>query len=255
MLKLIVWVSALLAAHAASGWSQGLDGQRIPTFQLELEGGPVWQSRNRVQIPNDETGTRFSLLDVVGEGAWPAIRLYATWNLDDRHGIRALLAPLSVTESGALEAPVSFAGGDFDEASPVRATYRFNSWRVGYRYRAVRRPDLSFWVGFTAKLRDAEIRLEQGDVVARDTDLGFVPLLHLAADWSVTERTHVLFDFDGLAGGPGRAFDTAVKLGYEVGSRWMISGGYRTLEGGADVDSVYNFAWLHYGALSVTYRP
>ena len=28
---------------------------------VELEGGPVWQSRNDVQVPNDDTGTRFAL--------------------------------------------------------------------------------------------------------------------------------------------------------------------------------------------------
>ena len=41
-------------------------------FIIEVEGGAVWQSRNDVQIPNDETGTRFSLTDVVGHGPWPA---------------------------------------------------------------------------------------------------------------------------------------------------------------------------------------
>jgi len=34
-----------------------------------------------------------------------------------------------------------------------------------------------------------------------------------------------------------------------------VSAGYRTVEGGADVDEVYNFAWLHYavGSLAVTF--
>jgi hypothetical protein len=45
-----------------------------------------------------------------------------------------------------------------------------------------------------------------------------------------------------------------LKLGYELGDRWGIGGGYRTVEGGADVESVYNFAWLHYALASVTYR-
>ena len=59
---------------------------------------------------------------------------------------------------------------------------------------------------------------------------------------------------DGLAGGPGRAFDTSLKFGYDLNDRWQVTLGYRTLEGGADVDSVYNFAWLHYGAASVVLR-
>ena len=38
-------------------------------------------------------------------------------------------------------------------------------------------------------------------------------------------------DFDGLAGGPGRAFDIALKGIYELGSGWRIGAGYRMLEG------------------------
>ena len=64
-----------------------------PRFSLELEAGPVWQSSNDVQIPNDDTGTRFSLKDLVGTGPWPAGRVYFTWNINERHGLRLLLAP------------------------------------------------------------------------------------------------------------------------------------------------------------------
>jgi hypothetical protein len=225
-----------------------------PPFEIELEGGTVWQSRNDVQIPNDGTGTRFSLADLAGGGPWPALRLYLTWNINDRHGLRALLAPLSITETGPLDAPVGFAGETFLPGEEAEATYRFNSWRLGYRYRFLRREDLGLWIGFTAKIRDAKIELRQGSRSSRKTDVGFVPLLHLAADWKPGGRFHLLFDFDGLAGGPGRAFDIALKLGYDLAGGWMITGGYRTIEGGADVESVYNFAWLHYAAASVVYR-
>jgi hypothetical protein len=88
-------------------------------------------------------------------------------------------------------------------------------------------------MGFTGKVRDAKVELEQGNLTARDTDVGFVPLLHLAADWQPTSRTHVLLDRDGLAGGPGRAFDVALKLGYDLNRQWRLTGGYRTIEGGA----------------------
>jgi hypothetical protein len=65
-----------------------------------------------------------------------------------------------------------------------------------------------------------------------------VPLLHLGADWRFAGPWHLLFDFDGLAGGPGRAFDIALKMRYEINDHWDLSAGYRTLEGGADVESV-----------------
>ncbi|MFC1659889.1 hypothetical protein ACFL3S_00305 [Gemmatimonadota bacterium] len=232
----------------------GIEAQTTPTYEIEIEAGPVWQSRNNVQIPNDQAGTRFSLTDLAGKGPWPAGRLYLTWNINGRHGLRALLAPFSLTETGSLADPVSFAGEMFQPGTPVEATYKFSSWRLSYRYRFLRRRDLDLWVGFTGKLRDARIELQQGARSSKDTDLGFVPLLHLAADWRMTGAGHLLFDFDGLAGGPGRAFDSSLKFGYDLGDRWRITLGYRTLEGGADVESVYNFAWLHYGTVSVALR-
>jgi hypothetical protein len=191
------------------------EAQSRPTFEIELEAGLVWQTRNNIQIPNNRSGTRFSLLDLAGEGPWPAGRLFLTWNINGRHGLRVLLAPLSITKTGFLAGPVSFSGSDFQAGVPVEGTYRFNSWRISYRYRFLERQALNLWIGFSAKLRDAKIELRQGATTARDTDLGFVPLLHLSADWGISGGGHLMFDFDGLAGGPGRAFDIALKLGHD----------------------------------------
>lgn len=222
-----------------------------PKLLLELEGGPVWQSRNDVQIPNDETGTRFSLVDVTGNGPWPSARLYVTWNISDRHGLRILLAPLTISETATLPAPVNFAGTAFAAGVPTEATYQFNSWRLSYRYRFHHGERWSWWVGFTAKIRDAKIRLEQGSTAAEKTDVGFVPLLHVSGMWRFSPRWSLTLDVDALAGGPGRAEDAALKLRYRLDDRWSLAGGYRMVEGGADVEEVYNFAWLHYAVISV----
>jgi hypothetical protein len=234
--------------------ASGISAQDQPGFELELEAGPVWQSRNDVQVPNTIEGTRFSLVDLAGNGPWPSLRLYITWNINDRHSLRGLLAPLSYTETGLFTGTVDFAGASYLPGSPVDGTYKFNSWRLGYRYRFLNREHLKLSVGFTAKLRDAKIELSQGSTTSKDTDLGFVPLLFLGADWSLAEQWHLIFDFEGLAGGPGRAFDIALKLNYVIDDRWGLSAGYRTLEGGADVESVYNFAWLHYAVISGSVR-
>jgi hypothetical protein len=231
-----------------------VSAQDVSRFTIELEVGPVWQSRNDVQIPNSDAGTRFSLAGLAGKGPWPAARLYLTWNINNRHSLRSLLAPLSYTETGSLTSPVNFAGGSYVPGNPVDATYKFNSWRLGYRFRFLDRERLHLWVGFTAKIRDAKIELTQGSTTQKDTDVGFVPLLNLGADWRFAGQWHLLFDFDGLAGGPGRAFDIALKLRYVINDHWLFSAGYRTLEGGADVASVYNFAWLHYAVVSGIYR-
>ncbi|MEJ2085179.1 MAG: hypothetical protein P8Y44_05795 [Acidobacteriota bacterium] len=229
-------------------------GQTQPRFSLELEAGPVWQSRNEVQIPNDEQGTRFSLEQLTGQGPWASGRLYFSWNISNRHGIRALIAPLSFTETGVLDEPVRFAGETYLADEPTEATYEFNSWRLTYRYRLGSGPKWKWWVGITAKVRDAKIELAQRDVTSKDTDLGLVPLLYLAGDWNFADNWHAVADFDGLAGGPGRAFDLSLKLINDVSDKWSVSGGYRTLEGGVDTDDVYNFAWFNYAVVSGIYR-
>ena len=59
-------------------------------------------------------------------------------------------------------------------------------------------------------------------------------------------RSTAIFDFEGFAGGPGRALDLALKMRYDLTDQWSIGGGYRMLEGGADTDDVYNFSWFNY---------
>lgn len=225
-----------------------------PVFEVELEGGPVWQSGNDVEVPNDGTATRFALEDVVGAGPWAAGRLYVTWHVAERHALRLLAAPLSVTGRGVLDGPVDFAGASYS-AAPVDATYTFNSYRLSYQWRFHSGARSELRVGFTAKVRDAAIVLAQGATTSRTDDLGFVPLLHLSGIRRLGDGWSVVFDADALAGGPGRAIDATVKLGYDFDTAWSVRAGYRTVEGGADVDSVYNFAWLNFASASIVWRP
>jgi len=229
--------------------STGADAAE-PRLTVELEGGALWQQRNQNQIPNDATATRFSLVDLVGSGPFASGRLYLTWNLNDRHGLRFLAAPLEITGTGTPTSPIVFAGHTFDAAVPAAATYRFDSWRVSYRYRFLTGDTWTWRIGFTGKVRDAEVKLSQGDLIGRDTNVGFVPLLHLAGSCRLGDRLDLEVDLDALAGGPGRAEDLAVKVAFAVNQTVSLTAGYRTIEGGADVDEVYSFAWLNYLVLS-----
>jgi hypothetical protein len=222
-------------------------------FQTEIELGPVWQTRNDIQIPNTMNGTRFSLVDLVGKGPYPAGRLYVTWNIANKHGLRLLLAPLAATQDGVFNAAVDFEGVRFDPGVSTDVTYKFNSWRISYRYLLFHKARWSGWLGFTAKIRDAKIELQQPGKSSKKTDLGFVPLLHLAFNYRLKDNWHLVMDLDALAGGPGRAEDFALKVGYDLNERWRLALGYRTVEGGADVEEVYNFAWLHYAVFSAQY--
>ena len=193
-----------------------------------------------------------SLKDAVGSGPAPAVRFEVNWAMNQKHGIRVLLAPLSYTEKATFDQPVRFAGESFNSDQAVDATYKFNSWRVGYHYSLMQSDAGSLRIGATLKVRDAEIRLKQGNTESYDDDVGVVPLLYLAGTYRLSNRWTIRADFDGLAGGPGRAIDLGVALDFRVAKQWQIGAEVRVLDGGADTDDVYNFARFNSSAIAIS---
>jgi hypothetical protein len=219
---------------------------------LRLSAGSSFQLRNDVQIPNDESGTRFSLADSVGEGPVNAVRLEALWSIKERHGIRVMLAPLSYTEATTFATSVSFEGELFNAQDSIDAGYRFNSWRIGYFYTWKSNNRTTVRLGGTLKVRDAEIRLEQGNTVAFNDDIGLVPLLYLSGRWAVSNRWTFGADIDALGGGPGRAIDLGLTLDYALSRRWNLGIDLRVLDGGADIDELFNFATFTSAAVALS---
>jgi hypothetical protein len=248
-----MWPAAIVIALAIDATSAIAAPGGVAKAAIEIETGAAWQTRNDVRIPGD-TGTPFAFDDLTGSGPYGFVRLNATWDLSYRHGLRFVLAPFSVTESGTLPNRVAFAGGVFDADVPTEGTYRFNSYRVSYRYRLHDGARWRWWIGATLKVRDAKIELQQLGTSAEKSDLGLVPLLYAAGEGRIGQRWRFVLDFDGLAAPQGRAFDLALKMIRELPKGWSVGAGYRTLEGGADNDEVYNFAWLHYALVSVARR-
>jgi len=223
-------------------------------FSLEVEAGPAWQARNDAQIPNNASGTRFSIADTVGSGPFPAARVDFTWALNERQELRFLVAPLSYEASGTLPGPVNFNGASFNAASPTEITYRFNSYRATWRYRVFQNEDWTVKLGVTGNIRQAEIALKQGGVSSSYTDVGFVPLLNAWAERRFAERWRLILDLDGLVAPQGRAIDFSAKVGYDLTPDLTLTAGVRMLDGGGDSDKVYNFARFNYGVVSAIYR-
>jgi hypothetical protein len=221
-------------------------------FSLELELGSSWQAKNDVQIPNDLDGSRFSAKDIVGNGPWSNVRLNGLYNFNDKHALRVVLAPFSYSETGVSNIPIQYQNQAFQANQPLQTDYKFNLWRVGYRYHFYERENHDMWFGVTSKIRDAEVSLRQQNVKGTDDNVGFVPLLYFATEYRLNNSWSVFADIDGLAGGPGRAFDLSVKLNYDLNSDWKLGIGYRTLEGGVDNDDVYNFAGFNSALISLS---
>ncbi|MGE3177815.1 MAG: hypothetical protein AB7O32_10110 [Vicinamibacterales bacterium] len=210
---------------------------------LTLEGLNVWQERNDVRIP-PATGTPFSIVDLIGRAPTSSIRGELTIGVTERQELRFVYAPLRVTGRGTPASPIAFAGGAFAPV-PTDAEYQFSSYRGTWRYRIYQGDTWTWRVGATGFVRDARIALSQPGEAAEDTDVGFVPLGHVSADAQLSNRWHLAFDLDGTAAPQGRAFDFSATVNYRPVSRLTLSAGYRTIEGGADVDSVFAFAWLN----------
>jgi hypothetical protein len=214
-------------------------------WYTQVEGASIWQSQNDQAVPGDG-GTRFALTDF-GKGPFFAYRIYIGQRVNERHEWRALYAPFRLNLSGSFEEDVLFQGQNFLEGSKTEAVYQFNSYRLTYGYHLDVVSDWKWVVGFTGKIRDAEVKLSQGSLSARKTNVGFVPLLHLRGERSLSDQWLFRFDLDGLAAPQGRAFDLAAFFERKLDDKGLSAFlGYRTVEGGADNEAVYNFAWIHY---------
>jgi len=218
--------------------------------ESELEAGYVFVGRNDVRIPGNG-GTPISLSDDLKTDPAPVFRVRVGYRFGERHLITALYAPLQLNATGAVGHDVSFAGGTYPAGTPLLGVYRFDSYRLTYRYSFIRRTGFELAAGVTAKIRDAEVSL-YGAEARTKTNTGFVPLVNVHVAWRPGDgRFGLLLDADALAAPQGRAEDVLLALTWAVRDELELRVGYRTLEGGADNDEVYNFAWLNYVVVGV----
>ncbi|HAR41789.1 MAG TPA: hypothetical protein DCS07_04045 [Bdellovibrionales bacterium] len=220
---------------------------------VELEGQVLWQGRNDAAIPGD-TGTRFSLREIL-KSSTAGFRLEASYPLSERSQLRGVFAPLTIQDSGTLLSPVSFQGSSFNTTEPIETIFKFNSYRLTYRYRFIQNDDWTLFAGLTAKVRDAKISLRQGSAFQEKANLGFVPLLYCAAAYHFNTDWQAELEFDALAAPQGRAEDLRLALRKNFSVRGLSAAlGYRILEGGADNKTVFTFALFHYATASVGFE-
>jgi hypothetical protein len=222
-----------------------LSGPALSAVTADFELGAAWTTRNDQAIPGTD-GTRFSLVDDLSTPVLPAFRARIGYAIGERQHVSALFAPLRATCRGTFDHDVNFNGEVFHAGRPVVGIYQFDSYRLTWRYRLIARGNWTLWAGLTGKIRDAEVALV-GETESSKTNTGFVPLLNLHAAWNPSgSKAGLLFDADAAAAPQGRAEDVLVAFTYVVRDGLVGRVGYRFLEGGADVDEVYNFALINY---------
>lgn len=228
-----------------------LSGSLYAQFSIDLESGLAFQSYNKVRIPNEgATLFRFNE-DFELQGPVIPIRLRLGYTFSEKNHFFLLWAPLGINYEGRAPYTINFQNNVFREGVQTDGYYQFNSYRLTYRRDFISNSKWTLGLGFTAKIRDASVQLENEEgVSARKDDLGFVPLLHLYTAYRFS-RFSIYFEGDGLAGGPGRAFDLFLGTRIPFSPKIAFKGGYRFLEGGANVSEVYNFTLVQYGVLGL----
>ncbi len=222
-----------------------IGSKALAQWSVDFETGAVFSGYNDVQIPK-ETGTKFSLSEDLEIDPVFFFRARLTYSFRERHHLSALAAPLRFDASGQIDRPVRFNEADFAANVPLTAGYRFDSYRLTYRYDVYQGEKLTAGLGFTAKIRDASIRLADEEKETEKKNTGFVPLLNFKLDWTLWDRFGLLLEGDALAAPQGRAEDVLLASQYKLSQDVKLKLGYRLLEGGADADEVYTFALVNY---------
>jgi hypothetical protein len=234
-------VSVFIISGLSSAKAQGL---------IDLESGVVFSGYNDVRIPGDQ-GTLFSLSQELEAAPKVFFRVRAGYTFGTRHNLSLLYAPLTVRSDGSINRDLAFEGVVFPANASLIGFYKFNSYRLTYRYDIVEKPRFEFGLGFTAKIRDAKISLSSPSLYSEKANVGFVPIINFRIAWKADDKLSLLFEGDALAAPQGRAEDILFAAQYKLSDRFGLKAGYRLLEGGADNDEVYNFALFHYAAVGL----
>ena len=222
-------------------------------WKLNIESGLAFSGYNDVRIPGN-SGTKLSLSEDLQTKETEYLRVRYTVKLGERHYLSALYAPLQFTSSGVVNKDVLFNGVQFDSGSNLNSLYRFDSYRISYQYSLFQNNKTSGKIGFTGKIRDAAIRIENGTNISEKANTGFVPLIYFAFAWQWSEKAGLLIEGDALAAPQGRAEDVLLATYRNISDNFQLRLGYRILEGGADNDEVYTFALVNYLSMGLTLK-
>ncbi len=243
-------MNARVVCTVVGGWlalTSGAFGQ----LSFDVEAGGVFPGYNDVRIPG-KGGTSLSLTNELKTESGIFVRGKVLYSLGSRNTLSVLVAPLTVKASGNLSKAVQFQDKTFSANTPLDAKWKFNSYRLTYRYDFAKSEEIEFGLGFTGKIRDAEIKLSGGGQVSSKSNVGFVPLLNFRFLWNAGTTVAFLAEADALAAPQGRAEDLLAAVLFKPFEGYIVRAGYRILEGGANNDEVYSFALFHYVAFGIT---
>ncbi|MEG0948803.1 hypothetical protein [Chryseobacterium sp.] len=222
------------------------------SWELRLMPQIAFGANNTLQRPNNDEGTRIFLnkeFDRKHRAIFsPRVELEYTYK---RNHFILTGSLLKDQFEGISMKEIRYDGTTFAGGSNLNTTYRFNTYRIGYRYRLVDRMRFDFELGATLLIRDAAITMRSESQKAKYSNVGVAPLLSYYLGWNPTESFSLLSYGDGFAVGLGRAFDIFAGARYRFSPILSAIIGYRLLEGGSDVKKIYTMALFNYLSFGV----
>ncbi len=230
--------------------------QLFGQIHAEVETGLSINSYNNLRFPNgaNAMADELTITDELGSSNTFFYRLRAGYTINKKHTVSALYAPLTFNYSGAFSRDYIVGENTFLANTPIDASYKFNSYRITYRYEWFNEGAWHFGIGLTGKIRDARIAVNSGNKNSETTDLGFVPLINFRLMYYNQSSIIGLLEGDALVGTQGRAEDVFLGILYRFNPKTYLKIGYRVLEGGADVEQVLNFSLIHYASVGLRVR-
>ncbi|MCB0391377.1 MAG: hypothetical protein KDD58_08800 [Bdellovibrionales bacterium] len=215
--------------------------------ELMTEVGGAWQHRNDVKI-KPESGTYFEFNEL-DKGPFPHYRIELFQAFGKKSFIRLVYAPFTVKITGKPKFAINFNDKIFIPNRDLTINYSFNSYRATYIYRLWDNSKNYFEVGFTGKVRQADIQFTQDNTTSMYDNIGFVPLFYMGTQFMLASKLFFYSNFDFAVASQGQAFDLALKLRYTLFDPFNMGLGIRSLEGGADNEKVFTWSWFNYAVL------
>lgn len=193
---------------------------------------------------NGLDGTLFSYANDFNNPIKPLFRFRAsyTFGKSKKHFLSFLATPVQYKTEGILNNPITFNSNVFEANQKTEGFYKFNGYRLTYRYYFVQRDDLILGLGITLNLRDAEFSLKQGSKYERNYNRGLVPLINTYLNYKFTDKIGVLVDGDVFyVDKTGGAIDYLTGFNYTLNKNISFKTGYRFFSGvGSEKGNVYN---------------
>ena len=136
--------------------------------------------------------------------------------------ISALYAPLQFETEGQFNEPVRFGNETFEPQDQTTVTYKFNSYRLTYRYVFLDKEKIRIGAGLTGKIRDARVAFSAEGKADETTDVGFVPLINFSIEFLPNDPLSFIIIGDALVGPQGRAEDVFAGANYSLNENIAI---------------------------------